>query len=93
MTNLDKETTEKIITAIEAKFREYHLFHEVFDNYCGLCIDITWGDWKHDHLCTKWIAEEVLDGMGYKGKYTITEQVTEEDGSDCYSATHIIRFH
>ena len=40
---------------------------------CILCIDISWGDWKHDHARLKW--------------------VTEENGSDCYSATHYFAFN
>ena len=44
-------------------------------------IEIEWGDWKHDHLRLKWIMEK--NGFRQAG-----EDVTEEDGSDCYSATH-----
>ena len=87
---LDRETTYKIIEEIEKKLNEYNVWADVYDDYCGICIDINWGDWKHDHLCTKWAVSELLDKLGYE--YTMTEQVTEEDGSDCYSATHVIRF-
>ena len=44
-------------------------------------IEVEWGDWKHDHLRLKWIMEK------YSFRY-IGEEVTEEDGSDCYSAIH-----
>ena len=44
-------------------------------------VDIDWGDWKHEHLwCT--------DLMGFIGYCEVNEVVTEEDGSDCYSAKH-----
>lgn len=44
-------------------------------------VDIHWGDWKHDHLRAKWIMEE-------KGAICLGDVVTEENGSDCYSAVH-----
>jgi len=93
MKTLGKETTYRIIEAIEARFREYNLYADVYDDYCGICIDISWGDWKHEHLRSRWLAGEVLDMMGYENKYSFTTQVTEENGSDCYSAIHTIRFN
>ena len=45
-------------------------------------VEISWGDWKHDHI---WCDNL----MGYLGYDTYSEEdVTEEDGGDCYSATH-----
>jgi len=44
-------------------------------------VEINWGDWKHDHARAKWLLEEV-------GIHFINTKVTEEDGSDCYSAIH-----
>ena len=41
-----------------------------------------WGDWKHDH---GWLD----DLMSYLGYDVFGCVVTEEDGSDCYSAEHI----
>lgn len=90
MRQLDRETVNLIIDNLNKKFREYNRCYDVFNDYCGLCVDISWGDWKHDHWCADELTREVLDEMGYK--YTITTQVTEEDGSDTYSATHVIRF-
>ena len=89
---LTKELATKIIEALENGFRKYNKCFDVYDNYCGICIDITWGDWKHEHWCADEITREVLAELGLNGKYTITTQVTEEDGSDCYSAIHVIRF-
>lgn len=46
-----------------------------------ICVDISWGDWRHSHLwCTTL--------MGYLGYKEMGVEVTEEDGSDCYSAIH-----
>lgn len=46
-----------------------------------LVVDIRWGDWKHEHL---W-AKNLMEFLGYK---EIGSKVTDEDGSDCYSAEH-----
>ena len=42
-------------------------------------VDISWGDWKHDHLR----CDDLMEDLGYA---LVEEEVTEEDGSDCYSA-------
>lgn len=39
------------------------------------------GDWKHDHLRCKFVMKE--HGFEY-----LNEDVTEEDGSDFYTAVH-----
>ena len=62
------------------------------DNHCytdevytngegGVIVHIDWGDWKHDH---GWCDT----AMGYLGYACGGQIVTEENGSDCYSATH-----
>ena len=42
---------------------------------------VEWGDWKHDHG----FCDHLMGLVCYK---SIGETVTEEDGSDCYSAIH-----
>lgn len=49
---------------------------------CVVFIYIEWGDWKHDHIALNNIMKQ--NGFNFFG-----EKVTEEDGSDAYSATHI----
>ena len=44
-------------------------------------VNIEWGDWRHQHLWAR-------DLMSYLGYVEIGSKVTEEDGSDCYSAEH-----
>ena len=44
-------------------------------------VDIEWGDYKHSHLWAR-------DLMSYLGYVEIGNKVTEEDGSDTYSAEH-----
>lgn len=51
------------------------------DDVKAVCVSISWGDWKHDHLWAR-------DLMSYLGYVKVGEVVTEEDGSDCYSAEH-----
>ena len=44
-------------------------------------ISISWGDWKHQHrFCNKLFS--------YIGYSCVKEMLTEENGSDCYSADH-----
>ena len=59
------------------------------NNVYGICvpvddffeIEISWGDWKHEHAKTDWIMMEA-------GFRVVDVFVTEDDGSDCYSAVH-----
>lgn len=88
---LTDEKIYEILNRLNEELTRYHL-ETAYKSLDTICIDINWGDWKHDHLRTKWIVEEVLDMMGFSGQYTITDDVTEEDGSDTYSAIHTIRF-
>jgi hypothetical protein len=57
---------------------------ETFDG--RLCIEIHWGDWKHEHRRADYLVRQFFmdKGLGVH----VDEQVTEEDGSDCYSAEH-----
>lgn len=49
------------------------------------CVEISWGDWKHDHLRADNLIQEI-------GGRLIRTSVVEEDGSDCYSAVHYYAF-
>jgi hypothetical protein len=51
------------------------------DDDKAVYVSISWGDWKHEH---GWCS----DLMRYLGYVKVGEVVTEEDGSDCYSAEH-----
>jgi len=49
-----------------------------------ISILIEWGDWKHEHGYLRYLMQ--------KNGFTETdEKVTEEDGSDCYSAIHTFK--
>lgn len=47
----------------------------------SVSVSIEWGDWKHEHGYL-----DVL--MGYIGYGKDDEDVTDENGSDCYSSVH-----
>jgi hypothetical protein len=50
----------------------------------GIEISVEWGDWKHSHLYLDYLMKE----LGYVYSH---EQITEEDGSDCYSSIHFYK--
>lgn len=60
-------------------------FDDVYEHADGTIeIPVSWGDWKHSHLFLKHL-------MGKLGYTQIEERLTEEDGSDSYSATHFFQ--
>jgi hypothetical protein len=52
-------------------------------------VNITWGDWKHDHLHCDWLISNYLDSFSIR--CIKSETVTEEDGSDTYSSIHYFK--
>lgn len=85
-----KDTVKKVIDELFEMFKAEHRYYEMWEDDGSLCIDIHWGDWKHDHLYVKWKAKEALAA---RGLLVVREdsEVTEEDGSDCYSAIHTLK--
>lgn len=61
------------------------LYPEVWKSGSEIIVSIDWGDWKHDHIWCR-------TAMGYIGYKEVGGQVTEENGSDCYSAEHYFQF-
>lgn len=54
------------------------------DNNGIVSILVEWGDWKHSHAYLDYIMKQI--------GYTLFDvQITEEDGSDCYSSVHLYR--
>lgn len=47
-------------------------------------VTIEEGDWKQAHRYADYLIEEMFPDC------TITQRVTESDGSDCYSAEHYV---
>lgn len=65
-------------------FAEAFLVDACNPDFVGVLIE--WGDWKHDHLRADYLVHEYLDG------HCVGTRLTEEDGSDCYSAIHFYDF-
>lgn len=80
-----KEKIKNKIAEVEKLLSENHINADVeqFRDLPVICIDIRWGDWKHEHLRTNCLLKENVEGIEY-----FNTVVTEEDGSDCYSAQH-----
>ena len=58
-------------------------FDEIYQpNNGSIIISVSWGDWRHSHM----FLRNLMEYLGYK---QMAEILTEEDGSDCYSADHI----
>ena len=64
------------------------LYAEVYAGHDYIAAEISWGDWKHEHLRCKWLTEDFFSARG--NHVSIQTEVTEEDGTDCYSAIHRI---
>ncbi len=57
------------------------IYGDVSDYDGTVEVEISWGDWKHDHG----FCDHLMTYIGYNSD---DEQVTEENGSDTYSAIH-----
>ena len=78
------EVSEKVQKLLDSD----NLNADVWPSNTGLpaCIvSIRWGDWKHDHGRMRWLCQE-------HGGYVMSQVVTEENGSDCYSAKYRVVF-
>lgn len=73
---------------IEKLASENHICCEVYEEQRGVvAVEIRWGDWKHDHARLDWLVGERLPELK-----KVETAVTEDDGSDCYSAIHRFYF-
>ena len=94
--NIDIAHLEKFI---HKKLHEYSLWPEdllVSKDYESIIIEvqIDWGDWKHEHKRLDYIMYDIIYEYNPKlasNFYKEKEEVTDEDGSDTYSAKHIYR--
>ena len=79
-------TKEKIYEAMEKAekvLNDNNIYADIdqFMDIPAITVHINWGDWKHEHICARLALEEA-------GFIYVRSETTEEDGSDCYSATH-----
>lgn len=84
------DLNDDIANQLQAHFEKNKLYCDVYYNDYEGCLeyDINWGDWKHEHLRSKWLLEELFEQLGIKAR--IESEVTEENGSDCYSARYMV---
>ena len=87
--------TQEELNALANEFYDYLAnqkdFYEVWPSEDDtICVDVSWGDWKHDHLRLDLVAKDFFNEKGYDILNMDTD-VTDEDGSDTYSATHSYR--
>ena len=80
------DTEKKGMSRIHQFLYDNGVYNEVWsaiggDDDKAVYVSISWGDWKHEHLWAR-------DLMRYLGYVQVGVVVTEEDGSDCYSAEH-----
>ena len=77
-----------IASGLRDYFKKNKDYYEVYvdTRNNSICVDITWGDWKHDHLYADSQVSKYFDSLGVD--YMSDEKVTDEDGSDTYSAIH-----
>lgn len=73
---------EELVMKVQNLLNENKLFADVYNDGMFLKVDISWGDWKHEHLRCDWLIKDNFKVL------LNAEDVTESDGSDCYSATH-----
>lgn len=52
-----------------------------------IAVEIRWGDWKHDHARFDWLMEKNFSDIK-----RVKTHITEDNGSDCYSAIHYYEF-
>ena len=73
---------------IEKILNDNHIFGEIVEDSDNVvAVEITWGDWKHEHARFRCL---VFSQVQYIKNYE--QLTTEENGSDCYSAIHRFTF-
>ena len=70
---------QEIQAAFKAKALSVDEIYEIEDNEILVCI--SWGDWRHQHLA----CDRIMKELGY---FKEQEVITEDNGTDCYSAEH-----
>lgn len=84
-----KEEATQFAKELTQKFFDDGGYYDIWADEGAIQAQIYWGDWKHDHLYFKSVVQKFFDDLDINIK--IDSEVTEEDGSDVYSALHTIR--
>lgn len=95
--NLEEDYTEysaNLEKAVRDFLLEKTLYHDISVNDNVIEIDVHWGDWKHEHLRLDLLMNDFFDT--HSDAYELVRrysEVTEENGTDSYSATHFYEVH
>ena len=87
LSSVSQEELNKLSNELDEHFAELGAYYDIWWDDDGICVEISWGDWKHDHLWCDYEVENFLKSKGHEVVSHDTE-VTEENGSDTYSAIH-----
>ena len=73
----------KSVEEVRKKFAEENMYCEIYEHENGcISIEIEWGDWKHDHIY-------LVNVMKENGYIRISNVITEENGTDAYTAEYL----
>ena len=91
ITHMTFEELKELADELNKFLEEQQVYYEVyFEDDDTISVDISWGDWKHDHLWFDHVAEKFFNEKGYD-VVNVNVDVTDEDGSDTYSAIHSLQ--
>ena len=80
------------LKSIEKIMSDNFIAGEIIDNsvenekFSYICVLVENGDWKHSHRLLDYLVENELKPI------CVDSIITDDDGSDTYSAKHIYRF-
>lgn len=77
-------TIQEIYKELQDRGLYPELYERTIGNETMIVANVEWGDWKHEHR----YLDYIMDELGY---FVYKVDVTENDGSDCYSALHYYR--
>ena len=87
---IDEKELAQLSSGIYNYFVDNDLYVEDIWTQDGqICYGINRGDWKHEHGRSTYLANNFLFDKGYYIS-SLEQEVTEDDGSDTYSAIHKI---
>lgn len=80
--------TTETVNDLNKFFQDNRLFvQDLYTDGTHIYCDIDWGDWKHEHLRSNYLVTEFFKKLGYE-VINHDSIVTDDNGSDTYSATH-----
>jgi len=83
-----EEEANKFVKELTQKFFDEGEYFDIWSSAGVIEAQIEWGDWKHQHLFFKRTIQKFFDEKNID--IDIESNVTEEDGSDTYSASYKI---